>query len=143
MTLPHIEFGMYKKLLFPQYRKYSSLYPPPIVKQPGGSNLGVRRRTPLIWGVRCRTPLPYSLRRKGGKEERKEEKEEKKGRKRRVKGRKGEKKGRKRKWKEGKREYGDSVGGVGRFFFQSPEVGIRRYETEKELRGVGRRGAGG
>jgi hypothetical protein len=60
----------------------------------------------------------------------KKEKEKKNGRKRREgrkgreKGRKGEKKGRKRKGKEGKREYEDSVGDcVGRFFFQSPEVG--------------------
>jgi hypothetical protein len=61
----------------------------------------------------------------------KKEKEEKKGRKRREedmkrreKGRKGEKKGRRRKGEDGKREYADSVGGcVGRFFFQSPEVG--------------------
>ncbi len=61
---------------------------------------------------------------KKGKKRRKEEKEEKKGRKRREKGRKGEKKGRKRKGKEGNREYAHSVGGcVGRFFFQSPEVG--------------------
>jgi len=58
------------------------------------------------------------------KKRRRGEKEEKKGRKRREKERKGEKKGRRRKGKEGKREYADSVGGcVGRFFFQSPEVG--------------------
>jgi hypothetical protein len=66
----------------------------------------------------------YFMLSEGGKKEKEEKKEEKKGRKRREKGRKGEKKGNKRKGKGGKREYEDSVGGcVGRFFFQSPEVG--------------------
>ena len=43
----HIEFGKYKKLLFPQYKNYSSLYLPPLVIQSGGSNLGCSARLPF------------------------------------------------------------------------------------------------
>jgi hypothetical protein len=38
MTLQHIEFGKYKKLLFPQYKKLLFFVLPPVVIQSGGSN---------------------------------------------------------------------------------------------------------